>query len=534
MLILGLGGYDIVDPDGPRFALVAKEMLSTHQWVMPHRNEYSYPDKPPLFFWCIAFFSYFASEVNSFTARTPSVLAAIGILFYLFKWVKKNPENKEDFSLAVFTSFILLTSFLFFYEARMTQIDMLLSFFVTAAMIEGYYLVSENKTNVWPMAIYMGLGTITKGPIAFLLPIGACATFMVLNKVTWSKLPWKSLLLSFLIPLTWITFLLIEVIKSNEWAYFQNLLFKQTITRYANSWHHEQPFYYFLITFIYDFFPWSPFFLLALIFPLKKWNSISNKEKFAWSVCLFVMIFFSIPRGKRNLYILPLFPFAAYIVAVSLHFYFKAIEIPRFFKWTFRFLFTLFLLSSIGLMMIGLKWYKIPKAEMLNIQIPYMMVFNFGASLLLISLSGFLALKKGSIKFPSAILILLMIQVNLFTFQILLPTLDKHRSLRGFMQEIIAITERDDNKPILGMVDFKEGCRLYGNHHIIELDNSKGESKNGEYGVEKFWELFPSGWLIIRKSSWDDYVKAKSIKGILVYEQALSYNKIYYLIRKGI
>lgn len=533
MLLWGLGGYDIVDPDGPRFALVAKEMISTHQWIMPHRNEYSYPDKPPFFFWSIAFFSMIVGEVNAFTARIPSALAAMGVLFFIFQWSKKDAENKIDFKIAYLTSFILLTSFLFFYQARTAQIDMMLCFLVTASMIEGYQLISGERKSIWPMAIFMGLATITKGPIGFILPMGVCATYIFFSKLEWKKLPWKSLLISFIIPLTWLCFLLIEVIKTNEWDYFQNLLFKQTIVRYANSWHHEKPFYYFFITILWDFLPWSPFFIMTLIFPVKKWQSFTSKEKFAWCVCLFVLIFFSIPKGKRHIYILPIFPFIAYIVALSFHYYLKLSVFPKFYKFLFGLFFLVFLLTSIALMIIGLNLFQLPNVDQLNIKIPFNAVFNFGLSLFFISIAGFIALKKITIKFPLALLIILMMQANLFTFQIVLPTIDPHRSVRGFMQVVNHIVEEESATPILGMVDFKEGFRLYGNHHIIELNNVKGESKNGEYGIEKFWELYPDGWLIIKRKIWEDYIREKPIKGIFIYEQPISLQKNYCLIRKG-
>ena len=48
MLIWGLGGYDLTAPDEPRFALVAREMLQNHHWVIPFRNDEIYSEKPPL------------------------------------------------------------------------------------------------------------------------------------------------------------------------------------------------------------------------------------------------------------------------------------------------------------------------------------------------------------------------------------------------------------------------------------------------------------------------------------------------------
>ena len=54
IFLVNLGGWDLWNPDEPRYALVAKEMIEGKNWVLPHLNNQIYPDKPPVFFWLIA------------------------------------------------------------------------------------------------------------------------------------------------------------------------------------------------------------------------------------------------------------------------------------------------------------------------------------------------------------------------------------------------------------------------------------------------------------------------------------------------
>ena len=53
LLVLG-AGLGLRDPwpaDEPRFALVARHMVESGDWLFPHRGNELYPDKPPLFMW---------------------------------------------------------------------------------------------------------------------------------------------------------------------------------------------------------------------------------------------------------------------------------------------------------------------------------------------------------------------------------------------------------------------------------------------------------------------------------------------------
>ncbi len=50
---VGLGLRDPWPADEPRFALVARDMALSGQWLIPMIGGDTYADKPPLFFWMI-------------------------------------------------------------------------------------------------------------------------------------------------------------------------------------------------------------------------------------------------------------------------------------------------------------------------------------------------------------------------------------------------------------------------------------------------------------------------------------------------
>src|SRR5262249_34606956 len=52
--LFALGAWPLMEPDEPRNAEVAREMLTLGRWVTPHFNGLPYLDKPVLLFWMIA------------------------------------------------------------------------------------------------------------------------------------------------------------------------------------------------------------------------------------------------------------------------------------------------------------------------------------------------------------------------------------------------------------------------------------------------------------------------------------------------
>ena len=91
--------------------------------------------------------------------------------------------------------------------------------------------------------------------------------------------------------------------------YRNNILFKQTAKRYANSWHHIKPFWYYLVAVIPLL--WLP---LSALLPwlLKHWRKAWQQQDRRILLPLFwvvlVILFFSLSPGKRGVYILPALP----------------------------------------------------------------------------------------------------------------------------------------------------------------------------------------------------------------------------------
>ena len=92
-------------------------------------------------------------------------------------------------------------------------------------------------------------------------------------------------------------------------AYRDEILFKQTVGRYAAAWHHVKPWYYFIVEVIPTLWlPWS--LLLVWLVPRFK-AAFHERDARVWlplTWVLLVLLFFSMSPGKRGVYVLPALP----------------------------------------------------------------------------------------------------------------------------------------------------------------------------------------------------------------------------------
>jgi 4-amino-4-deoxy-L-arabinose transferase-like glycosyltransferase len=322
-LLLGLGllllatGMGLRDPwpaDEPRFALIARDMVASGDWLFPRVGGDLYQDKPPLFFWLMAA-AYALTGSLRLSFLLPSLLAGLGTLALVYDLARRL-WNREA---GLWAGLVLLFTLQFTMQARAAQIDATLCFFTTLSLyaLLRHLLLRDGWKWYVLGGFAAGFGVITKGvgflPLLVLLPYAyARWRKWPLPKLEGTPLQWSGASLALLAAIAlWFVPMLVAVGTSGDaalQAYRDEILFQQTVSRYATAWHHHRPFYYFLGVVVTQ---WLP--LVALLpWLVPRWREQLRARDvrllllLGWVVL--VLIFFSLSPGKRGVYILPALP----------------------------------------------------------------------------------------------------------------------------------------------------------------------------------------------------------------------------------
>lgn len=307
----GLGLRDPWPSDEPRFALIAKEIVSSGNWWFPTRGGDVYAEKPPIFLWISAFFYSLIGDIR-WSFLLPSICASFGTLALTVDLTRRLWNKKTAF----WAGIILLTLLQFVAQSKRSQIDALLCFWTTLSIYGlARHLLDGPAWRWYGIAgIATGLGILTKG-VGF-LPFLGFLIFLVMRpfllpnlfiEKTWrwtiAPIAILSVLILWAIPVLTMTFWTGD---PDQFHYVKTLLFKQTATRYFAAWHHIKPWHYYLSNVI----PWAwfPFSLLLPWLTILWINRIRHQDPrilFFISMILAMLIFFSVSTGKRGVYLLP-------------------------------------------------------------------------------------------------------------------------------------------------------------------------------------------------------------------------------------
>ena len=177
LLFAGLGLRDPWPADEPRFALVAKQMVESGQWLFPMRGDELYPDKPPLLMWLQAVFLSITGSVR-WSFLLPSLLSSLGTLA-MVRDLGRRLWNPQTGALA---SWALLFALQFTFQAKRAQIDPLVVFCITLSVYGIVrHLLRGPDTRWWAIGWFAaGLGVISKGVgvIALLVLVPAAFAWM--------------------------------------------------------------------------------------------------------------------------------------------------------------------------------------------------------------------------------------------------------------------------------------------------------------------------------------------------------------------
>jgi 4-amino-4-deoxy-L-arabinose transferase-like glycosyltransferase len=347
--VFGGDQLGLVGADEPRYAQIAREMLTAHSdachtvnaKMVPRslraedlRNSfhcisagtvtpilYGKPwlEKPALYYWrAMSFFKEFG--VSDWTARLPSSSATLALVVLIFLHMRRfRPGGHLDAAL-ITVSCVAIVSF-----ARGASTDMQLAAPFCIGML-GWYAWYETGKKFWLFDLYFfgAAATLAKGPIAPFLALSIILLFAGLRR-EWSLLRrtiwWPGVTLFLLMVLPWY----IAVQKRNP-TFYRLFFLEHNLERFATDrFQHHQPFYFYVVVLLLGLMPWTVMAIRALVDSIEvsiaEWKVRHNPSRYLghtragdafpeflvlWA--LFPIVFFSFSGSKLPGYILPSIP----------------------------------------------------------------------------------------------------------------------------------------------------------------------------------------------------------------------------------
>ena len=318
-----LGLTDFYSKGEPREAVVAYTMVEHGNWILPINNGGDIPYKPPFFHWCIALFSLLQGHVSEFTSRLPSALALVAMSVGGFVFFAK----RKNANMALLATLLSLTAFEVHRAGINCRVDMVNTAFMVGALFLMFRWWERGKhTMPWLAILCMSGATLTKGPVGMLLPCAVMGVFMLTQRESLWSTVWRlglTALLSLVLPLCWYYAAYLQ--GGDE---FLRLVKEENIDRLLGKMayeSHENPFWYNFLTLITGWLPYMLLFVFSLfVLPWKRFSksgfmqSVRRAEPmqvFVWLAFGIILFFYCIPKSKRSVYLLPCYPFMAWLMA---------------------------------------------------------------------------------------------------------------------------------------------------------------------------------------------------------------------------
>jgi 4-amino-4-deoxy-L-arabinose transferase-like glycosyltransferase len=294
-----LGSVPLYDLDEGAFTEATREMLASGNYITPHKDGEPRYDKPILIYWLQAA-SAKLFGLNELALRLPSALAASLWLIVLWRFVRERLDARTATVAALIMALTLEVSLI----AKAAVADAVLNLFLVLSFFDIYrYFVQPNGRLAARAFLWMGLGFLTKGPVAVFFPVVASLLFFL------SEGAFKHWRRAALNPWGWLVFLLVAlpwyvaIYLDNGPGFFESFFLRHNLGRFegAMQGHSGSPFYYFIVLPLI-LLPFTGWFLRLLPTLRRAWAD--PLDRFAWIWFVLVFVFFSFSGTKLPHYLL--------------------------------------------------------------------------------------------------------------------------------------------------------------------------------------------------------------------------------------
>lgn len=329
--LLSLGAYPLMDPTEARYAEIARKMVATGDFITPYYyGGVPFWGKPPLSFWLTSL-SYKAFGVSEFSARLPSFLLAIFIVFMIYRFALHFYGQRT----ALMSALILSTTALFYTLAGAVVTDTALAFCTTLSMISlpmALDAQDESRSRLWGLLFFIGAGLslLAKGPIGLVLivfPITVWALWTRRLREVFKRLPWvPGIIIALAIAIPWYV-----IAEMKTPGFFEYFFIGEHWKRFVEpGWAgdlygdaHDQPHGMIWLLFLADSFPWIIFIAAGCVWLRSRGRRLKDAFNDKWAAYLLCMalapmVFFTMAGNVLMTYVLPGLPAFAVLTAVTL------------------------------------------------------------------------------------------------------------------------------------------------------------------------------------------------------------------------
>ena len=314
---IDLDGSSIWDANEAFYVETPREMMERGDYVYPTFNYEPRINKPVLSYWIVAAF-YHAFGVSPGVQRIPIAIGGIVLIAVAFFLARAAAPVGFQRDAGWWAALGLAVSPRLVMFARRIFIDIYISMFMALTLL--FFALAERyphrrRTFLTAMYVSVGLGILTKGPIAALLPGLVFGIYLLwhreLGRIKEMMLPVGTVIvLAIVVP--WYAVLYIRA----GWEPIASFLFGENVARYVEGLgvnaDHRGLFWYVPVVFT-DSFPLSLMLLPAAAMWLRQRRSgimdpPSRVRTLLWLWILTVVGFFSLSAGKQDLYVFPIVP----------------------------------------------------------------------------------------------------------------------------------------------------------------------------------------------------------------------------------
>jgi 4-amino-4-deoxy-L-arabinose transferase-like glycosyltransferase len=484
LFFFGLAYFGLVGADEPRYAQVAREMLSRHDWILPTLAGKPWLEKPVLYYWQ-AMLAYRIFGVSDWAARFPSAADATLLVAVVYLFLRRfRPGFELDGALMTAST----AGMIGFARAAATDMPLTAMFGIALLAWYGWY-ATERKRWLGAFYVFLALGTLAKGPVAPALALVIIVVFAAAKgEMRWVRgtLWVPGVLLFCLVALPWFV-----AVQWREPEFFRVFILQHNLARFGtNLYRHAQPFWYYAPVLLFGLVPWVILVTAAAGECVRMWwragreflrsDDAFNAFLLIW--LLVPLVFFSVSQSKLPGYIVPALPAGVLLLAEYARRHIQNDERPHFGLIALHCVTAALPLLPALMIQYVIRHHRLPWGQATAIGGAIALAVASGIALTLRSRLGLRALRFATLV-PVVLVVALVLRAGA-------PALDATLSARPLANEISRVEEHRLPLAVLGVSrELEYGLQFYRDQNISRYE--LGQIPEGQHIVvtpERFRE----------------------------------------------